>query len=594
MKLQDFIKDFQVWRSENNFPKRDEVRQKFREYKNNKGTSNPIFDYILKQEKPATFLDSLFKKDSEITKEDCKDQILNECYNFIKNNNLIPTFNDIKNTNARKIFGTEDNLFENLKHKYQDLSSYILNEQSFNKNYARETAKRIKEYTKFIITTAVSNKKVNTNFLNSINTWCQNNNGLLLILPCADVANRKASVEWQLDPSLKDCAVIYNDTFLNNNLMISDIKMSAKHINPMQGLKHLCQEKSVIIASPKQEMEFIPNSIRKMAHCIMTTGAITIGDYENDAFMSKRTSKLAQYDHITGGIVIELQNNKIFHFRQIQADKDGAFIDLGIKYNPDGSTEEVFDSVMVCGDSHFGEEDRAVVQATKEMIEELNVSQLVMSDVITCDSISPWNKKKTVTCAIQSKDNKISLQEEAEHVANNIDEFADLVKKIIIPYSNHHVFLDRYIEEGRYAFDKVNLRYVLDIVKAMIDGEELPVRYMIEKQTGLKNKRKLKWLSANEDCELYGFEVSQHHLGANGAKGDLKTYRNAFKKSVSGHTHTARIYKSAISVGTNSKLELNYNKGLSNWSNTNCIIYPNSTFQLINVIEDNGVYNWRV
>lgn len=607
MDKRSFLNIFQQWRADFGYPKREECREFFRNYRDSKEERKAVewCDYVLKQEKPAMFLDSLFKKDSEISIADKErlqeenvdknyEEILEECYLYIKTNNLIPTFADISNPEAKKIFKNEENLLQELANKYQDLSTYILNENSFDKNYNKEVIKKIKNYNRFVITTAVSNKKVNKNFLNSIKNYCYQNDALLLILPCADVANRRTSVKWQLDPILKEFPIIYNDTFLNENLMISDIKMSAKHINPLQGLKHLCQEKTVIIANTKQELEFIPTFVGTQPHCLMTTGAITLGDYNNDLFMSKRTSKLAEYDHVTGAIIVEKANNKIFHFRQIQADKEGSFIDLGKHYYPNNDICVVVGSTMITGDSHFGEEDKQVIEATKDMIEELSITDLVMSDVITCDSISHWKKNQTITSAIQSKNNKISLEEEANMVANRLDEFADLVNEIIIPYSNHHVFLDRYLEDGRYAFDKVNLRYSLDIVKAMIDGEVLPVKFMIENQTNLRNKKKLKWLKPTEGFEKFGFELSQHHLGANGAKGNLQTYRNSFKKSVSGHTHVARIFKNAVSVGTNSKLKLDYNKGLSSWTNTNCIIYPNGTFQLINIINNKGKYSWKI
>ena len=206
-------------------------------------------------------------------------------------------------------------------------------------------------------------------------------------------------------------------------------------------------------------------------------------------------------------------------------------------------------------------------------------------------------KNKTITLAKKAIDGKISLEDEANIVAQHLDRFADKIDgEVVIVDSNHHEHLDRYLEEGRYATDKINLRYSLDIVKAMLDGEQLPVRYMIENQTYFRNKNKVKWLEPDEDFNYYGIEVSQHGArGANGSKGNLAIFRKAYKKSMSAHTHQPRIYRGAVSVGTSSLLRLSYNKGLSSWVQGVGIIYENGTFQLINIVQDkNGNYNWKL
>ena len=130
----------------------------------------------------------------------------------------------------------------------------------------------------------------------------------------------------------------------------------------------------------------------------------------------------------------------------------------------------------------------------------------------------------------------------------------------------------------------------------MLDGEELPVRYMIENQTLFKNKNKVKWLEPDEDYSYYGIEVSQHgSRGANGSRGNLQIFRKAYKKSISAHTHQPKIYRGAISVGTSSKLKLGYNKGLSSWVQGVGVVYENGTYQLINIVQNKaGQYTWRL
>lgn len=601
MKYEDFIEIFNKWRAENGFPNRTKCREIFRECRD-LGKKVDWCDYILKQEKPAMFLDSLFAKENNcIDKkpDTSKEDILTECYEYIKANNIIPSFSDISNSSAKKIFESEENLLKELENKYQDLSDYILNENSFDENYNQKVIKQLKKYNKYVITTAVSNKKVNTNFFNALKNYCQQNNALLVIMPCADVANRRASVKWQLDPALKDYPIIYTDTFLNDNLMISDINVSAKQIHPMSGLHHLCREKSVIIASTKQELEYIPALIGQVPHAIMTTGAITIGDYSNDAFMSKRTSKLAEYDHINGAIIIEKEDNKIFHFRQIQADKEGNIADLGIIYGANNVNYQDDNICAVLGDLHAGEENYAILQTEKAIIDDLDINTVVLHDIGSMKSISHWDKNKTITRAIKQAHNELSLEQEANYIANTLKSFEDL-NEIYIVRSNHDKFLHRWIESGDYAKDPINLYYALDIVKAFLEGKD-PFEFMIKQKTcfkELKGKRnKFRFLQRNESKEINGTEISLHgDKGSNGSKGNDKILNKTFASAVMAHTHSPKIFRGIYTVGTTSKKNLDYiDGGLTTWGHSMCLIHSNGTKQLINIIQNkNNEYKWRV
>ena len=618
MNFRDFIEEFENWRANNGYPKREECREFFRTYrdlKESNKTYEPIecFEYILSQQKPAMFLDTLFKRDGEIAKRDklraeqtepqrnYKAEIIDAVYNYVKTNCYMPDFSVINNLlgfKANKFYDTELDIAKDLKAKYPDVSEKLFNEEDFNKEYAKQVKDAIKSHNRFFITTAVSGKRVCAKLFESIKTYLNFNNAICLVLPCEDVSNRKSVYNWQLSPLLKDndFYVVYNDTYLNSNLYISDIKISAKQINPQSGLPQFTQDGSVIIASPKQDLDYVANSNNKIPNAIMTTGAITENDYSNDLYMSQRLNKIAEYEHVLGGIIVEIEDDKIFHFRQVQMGANGEIIDLGIVYSGDGM-RQAKDTVLVVGDSHFGEHDEVAIEAEEDMIDYLNIKNLVMHDVFSALSITHHDKNKTITLAKKANENKISLEDEANIVAQYLDRFADKIDgKMVIVDSNHHEHLDRYLEEGRYATDKVNLRYSLDIVKAMLDGESLPIKFMIEHQTPFRNAKKTKWLEPDEDFAFYGIEISQHGArGANGSRGNLQIFRKAYKKSISAHTHQPKIYRGAVSVGTSSKLRLSYNKGLSSWVQGVGVIYENGTYQLINIVQNKkGEYTWKL
>lgn len=617
MNKQEFLEQFKLWRAKNGYPKRQACRDIYKQYLTAEYIDSEEFEwcyYISKQDKPSIFLDSLFVKGSEVTKndpinstdnrpkeDDIKQEIIDIFYNFVKENNFIPEFKDLNyNSNIKKYFKTEKELYNACSDKY-NLSEFSLNESLFTDKYFEGVLDKVSKYNKFVITTAVVGKKVDKEFINSIKNYCNRNNALCLVMPCQDTFNRKSGFEYQLDPELKDFCIVYKDLYLNENIYLSSIKVSAKQIQPITGIHQFTTEASCILASPQQNMMPIPNQFKKIPHVIMCSGACTIPDYNNDLYMSHRLNKIAEYNHINGAVIIEIENKKIFHFRQIQSGNNGEFIDLSIQYNPDNTISYVDDSYMVIGDAHFGEHEEAVLDKTKEMVKDLGVTDLALHDVFGGYSIAHWDVNKTITRAIKAEEGKLSLLQEAHLCARKLMEFGELISgKVDIVYSNHPLFLERYLEDGRYAKDPLNLYYSLDIVKAFLNKIN-PFKYMICNKTDFvylddKDFEKFNFLEKLDDKQVYGIEIAQHgSFGAGGAKGSLIAYKKAFEKSISAHTHFPCINGGAWSVGTNSVLDPNYARGISNSMHTNAIIYKNGTRQLINIIKNkDGNYTWRL
>ena len=124
---------------------------------------------------------------------------------------------------------------------------------------------------------------------------------------------------------------------------------------------------SIVVASPKVFLRYIPNMHYDVPLAMMTTGAITENNYDNDKYMSKRTSVLAENDHAYGAVIVEVEDEKIFHFRHVQASKYNSITDMGIDYMPDGSQFVVSGSTLVIGDTHTGYHDRKLKSAIVDM-----------------------------------------------------------------------------------------------------------------------------------------------------------------------------------------------------------------------------------
>lgn len=536
------------------------------------------------------------KKQQEVKKqiELWKVQIEETYLVYLEKNNKVPILQDLIDLGVAKYwitktFGNFNNLHSHILKEFPKSCKYLFNESYFTTHkYISETRKIMSNYSNFVITTAVSDKRVDQDFLASIKNYCKRNNALLLVLPCEDVASRKSEYTWELDPSLnnKFTRVVSADTYLNKNFYISSIMMSAKQINPLTGLDRLAKGKgSMIAASPKQFLKYIPTSQEKLPHALMTPGAITLGNYSTDLTMSKRTSYLAEFDHTMGAIVVEIMDKERFFFRQVQTDETGIFTDLSTSYYPNGSVSKQEGVIAVFGDSHASYHDPIVKKAQHDLCEKLNVTDIVMHDVFDGSSISHHDAGKPMLKAAKAHKKKTSLVKEGEDTVKYINSFANKYVCHMIR-SNHDEVLNRYIVEGRFLFDPENCYKALDLAKKYIEGKDIFRDFMEE--LGVSDN--VVWVKRDTDYKLYGIELGNHgDLGANGSRGSITSIEKCYSDCVIGHSHTAGILRGVYQVGTSSLMKLSYNRGPSSWTHTTCLIYPDGTRQLINFIDG----KWR-
>lgn len=484
-------------------------------------------------------------------------------------------------------FKSLSRLEEVAREKFPDSFHDILIKDIIGPKKLEELQDAVKNYKRFFITTAVTGCLADMDFLDSIKSYCDKNQAAFLVLISSDPAhNHSRGGYGSVDTNIlaRGGHIVMADTALNSNLYISTLKLSAKHIDPITGLGRIGQRNgSFIYASPKQRLKAIAVSNTKLPHMLMTTGAVTRPNYSTDNYMSERTAYIAENDHVVGGIIVEIEDNKIYHFRQVQADSNGSFIDLGKQYNADGSIESIEPEAFVLGDWHSGETDPVAKSAWIDITKQLGVKTVVLHDTFNGLSINHHEDHMGLLKAQRAKKNELDLESELKVLAQDLDEWSELVDSIVIVKSNHDVFLERYLQNGKYVKDPHNHKLSLYLSLALLDGKD-PLQYGVE-MLGMKNPSKVTWLQMDDDYKVGKIQLGAHgHSGANGSRGSLNAMEAAYGHSVSGHSHTPEILRGAYQVGTSSFLKLSYNKGPSSWLHCSCLVYPNGARQLINVI----------
>lgn len=450
----------------------------------------------------------------------------------------------------------------------------------------------IKNNSRFVVTTAVTGCELDIAMYKSIKQYCATNKAELLVLVASDPAsNLDKGTLGRIDKRLTSEAIVLEDTYLNSNIFLSTIKLSAKHIDPITGLGRIGQrEGSFIYASPKQRLKSSPVSNTKPPHFLMTTGAITIPDYTSSNYMSNRTAYIADHDHVMGGLIVEIGDSDEYHFRQFQCDNKGRFIDLGVQY--DGkTTKEIAPEAFVLGDWHSGSTCPMSKSVWEDISKKLKPKMLVMHDLFDGRSINHHEEHNIDSKAKRAAQGHLNLSDELKLVADDLKELTMWADKVVVVKSNHDEFLKRFLEKGDFRGDPYNYETFLDLALHYVRTNEDPLKYGVEKFGELDATvcNSIQWLVRDEDLRIAGIQLGAHgDKGANGARGGLKSMEFAYGNSVSGHSHSPEILRGAWQVGTSSVLKLSYNVGPSSWLNTSCLVYPNGQRQLINAI--NGKY----
>ncbi len=513
---------------------------------------------------------------------------------IVRQEHMFPTRGDlaamgVSRDKIRHHFVNLSGLRKAAKAMFPESFQGIIQEDDFIAPKARaKLAKEIKKTKTFIVTTAVNGQWAHSKFIEGLDALAKRYDARLLMLPCHDPAhNLDNEIEWHFDDKLQNHTFVFDELRLNSNLYIGQMGVNAKQINPTTGLSRICQGKgSFIFASPKQSLEYDPVSNVKFPHARMTTGTCTVGNYNTTRGNSIRSAKIAAHDHVIGALIIEVEDDSIYHFRQIQADDKGGFCDLGQYYLGHNVPKKVIPK-LVMGDYHAGEHDDTAVSAWEEIIDVLGVDEVFFHDLFNGKSINHHEEHNIVLRARHAKVGLLSLKSELLVTGQQVDRILNhkSIKKGIVVKSNHDDFLQRWLNEGKFKHDPINFSIGCALAADAVETNIDTLKNAIDKYGNVKNWKKLIFLKRNEDYKIAGIELGAHgDKGPSGSRGSKANLENAYGKAVIAHSHTPGILRGVFQVGTTSLFDLGYNQTASSWMHCSCLVYENGSRQLINSI----------
>jgi len=528
----------------------------------------------------------------------------------------------------RHHFGSYENFKDKARERFLELFEEVVEDKIFIPKQIEKLDGILNDPSikRYVLTTAVAESLPHRGFLKAIKNYCKRNAAETLVL-------RADSNYESLDDSFyddKDLHVLFDEVKLNNKIFVSNIKVKASQLNPVVGLDRNCKnnDSSLVIASPKQSMKVVPNQKGMNPHVLVSTGAATYPNYKGKKYgQTSRRDYMAANDHIIGALIVEIKDDEVFFFRHIQAEKSGAFVDLGVKYHPQGTVSEETTEVISLGDWHSSEKQMDVCKIFVEDIsKELKVKEVVLHDFFDGESISHHTKNSVAQKSALALDGRLSLADEFHEGVKDLNWLTDNYEKVTIVPSNHNEFVDRLLDDKRWINDAENaflssmlfpyavysnflnnhkdykeaMKLVANKLKMsdkqlsrqvpdLINGKG-PVQVGCEFYD-LKASDRINWLKRDEGYKIGGVELGQHgDKGAHGSRGSAISLEKVLGKAIIGHSHTPCIHFGIYQNGTLSRLDPNYATGPSGWMHSSTVLYKNGSRQMIHVIDG----EWRL
>lgn len=457
---------------------------------------------------------------------------------------------------------------------------------------------------RYLITAAQNGTPVHKGFLAALLRACEALEAKLLVVPLryknptSQWTESQANEEWW-DPAIVP-SMCKQRLRLNANLVLAaDVRTQPTAPLPLSGFEALTAGESCIIGHTKLQLRCVPTPQHKFPKLLATTGACTVPNYTDT-----KTGKLGEFHHVLGATMVEL-DGKLFHMRQINAEKDGSFYDLNEYFTGDGRQITRIAGagrhILTMGDTHVDSIDPRVEEATfgsGGIIETLGIRTLVWHDLCDGYSVNPHHRGDPFIAFAKRRAGMHDARAEIERAVEFVNEHTRYGMQSYVVDSNHNDFFRRWILASDWRqLDPANMEFYLKTALAMLEGAKhtrhgteypSPFAYWVKQY---HQREAIQCVGPNESLEINGIEYSMHgDRGPNGARGSIKSLRRIGVRSVIGHSHTPGIEEGCYQTGTSTLLRLEYNLGPSSWLNTHVLTYPNGKRTLINII--NG--EWRI
>lgn len=458
----------------------------------------------------------------------------------------------------------------------------------------RAEGKPRKGYVKrYILTAAQDNTPLNKPFWDNLVAYA---NALQaeIIVAGYTYANKSADPNEfapQLQPYLSNAQVNIGDRLL----FCGEVNTSPTAVRPLSGMETYTRAKWGVFPHPRVELRSIATMFSEPSKQIMTTGAVTVPNY-----LPRKAGVKAEFHHIFGAVLVELDADGDVFCRHLIADKAGSFYDLGTFVSGGVVTEGHTVDSITWGDIHAEEVDPLVADLSwgnhhDSILNVLRPHVLFVHDLQDFTYRNHHNIYDPHWRFKMWSNGKESVAKGVAVVSGVLNSMRGRGADVVIVESNHDLMMARWLREGDYQNDPINAKFYLEASLALYNevaagNERFSVfEWAVRRHIGECGD--VIFLRESDSYKRNGIEHGLHgHKGANGAKGHVNSFARMGSRANTAHTHSPAIHEGIVVAGTSSKLDMEYNRGgLSSWAHSHIVNYHNGKRALITI--QNG--KWR-
>jgi len=357
--------------------------------------------------------------------------------------------------------------------------------------------------------------------------------------------------------------------------------------NPLSGLQLHGKHASVIFPHTRQHLRSYPGGNSDYAKMHWTTGAVTVPSYSDTKLGAKAVDH-----HIHGFIIVEVEDDKLFHVRNVNAcSKTGAFVDSGRGWFADGGiTMAPPVQALRIGDSHAHEQYEPVIAAVAELRDMAEPERIIMDDVYSHSVAGHRLERDSWRHAIRKRRSNKTVQDE-------LTEAFELMRRLACTdgmHSNHHDQLDEWLDnvDGRTDPDNLATWGALLTKSAGAYGNVPAIE--LASLGHAWNGRPPKFWRRGQRCIIGDVRHDHGHEGFGGSRGSEGQWFKAGCKVTTAHTHKSFIRDGHVQVGhTSDPAEHHYaDPTKSAWAWSVCVQDHLGKRQLIHFISDGETARW--
>lgn len=364
-------------------------------------------------------------------------------------------------------------------------------------------------------------------------------------------------------------------------------------VNPLAGLESYTGRKSAIFPHAKLSMRSVATMQGEGVKLNFTTGTVTQRNY-----IQKREGVVAEFHHIYGGLLVEVNSDGHWWVRQLNEDEKGTIQDLDVVVKDGKVTTGNRVEAITWGDLHSTWVDDEVKTASLEMLDSLLPKYQFFHDLLEGASINHHESDNPHAKFCTWLRGLHRVEAEIDKTIAVFDSYQRPFSNSVVAYSNHDdPWLKMWLAKYDYRKDPANTEIFLKAQSFMYDElrkgkmpRDINLLEWFMRERGYTGKTK--FLNPDQSFLTCGkrIENGMHgHLGPAGRWGSPENLSKMGRKANTAHTHSAGIYNGLYVAGTSTILRWDYTKGPSNWTHSHILTYPNGKRTIVTIYDG----KWR-